>query len=307
MLDLEQGTENVTDNDQDQVDDQGAEDQDTDNDDQEQSEEEQEEDPSDDEEGATDQDESDDGEEETELTLDDKPLDRQNSNSSFRNLRDAHKKQKEENRKLKEQLRALQGGTETSYQQESFTLPPKPTYASCDYDEEKFQQETDKWYNKKEKINQAKKKQESETQQIVQELNERAKHYNSGVAELKVKDFDIAEESVRGRLSIEQQNNLLFGADNPAGVVYVLGKNPSELERLSKIKNPSRFGAELAKLEARIKRKPSKKPSVKPERIPKGNSGAPGSKQAQYEKLRAQGIKKGDLTAAIQFKRANNL
>jgi hypothetical protein len=46
---------------------------------------------------------------------------------------------------------------------------------------------------------------------------------------------------------------MLQGADNPALVVYALGKNPKKAKELSEIKDPVKFAFAVAKLEKELK------------------------------------------------------
>jgi hypothetical protein len=52
--------------------------------------------------------------------------------------------------------------------------------------------------------------------------------YGKAKAELRVKDFEDAEAVAQELFNVTQQGVMLQGADNPALVVYALGKNPKK-------------------------------------------------------------------------------
>lgn len=168
-------------------------------------------------------------------------------------------------------------------------LPPKPTLESCDWDTDKHERELLAWHEQSRKVESAK----AEQQNAVQA---RLKSYQDQAKTLKAKDFKEAEDEVATVFDPTRQSILLEAADNPALLVYALGKNPDQLERLSKITSLAKFAAELGKLEKEMKvSRTSTKPAPTDTNLrgsaPVSSAGKP------IERLRAQAQKTGDYTA----------
>ncbi len=179
-------------------------------------------------------------------------------------------------------------------------LGEKPTLSSVDYDEDKYQEEIEKWIETKRKVEtleeEAKSKQKSE-----QELwNQRMESYSKAKGQLKVSDFDLAEDEVKKVLSTTQQGLIIHGSDKPELLIYALGNNEKYLKQLSEIQDPVRFAFAVAKMETQMKvTQSSQKPS--PEKVVRGSSGTP-SKDSRLDNLRKEAEKTGDYTRVIQYK-----
>jgi len=122
--------------------------------------------------------------------------------------------------------------------------------------------------------------------------------------ELKVKNFDEAEEVVKEQLGVNEQGIILHACKNPALVVFALSKNPKKLEELSKLKNdPMMFAYKLAELEGQLKVS-GRKVATKPEKTIKGSGGTSLQSDKSLDRLRDECIKKGDMTEYHNAKRA---
>lgn len=203
-------------------------------------------------------------------------------------------------RKENAELRARVGGAMPHQSQP--TLPAKPKLADFDYDEEKFEQARDAWDAKKREVDawEANQRQAVEAQQRrVQAINE---HYATSRAALRVKDYQEVEYEVATVLDQVQQEILKAGANNPAALVYGLGRNPKKLQELASIKDPVKFTWAAAQLEKDVKvtKRTTAKPP--PETTVRGN-GAPGTSKATLERLEAEADRTGDRTKVIAYKR----
>jgi len=172
-------------------------------------------------------------------------------------LREANKREREYKKREKEYFES---------RQEKQELRRKPTLADHDFDEDAFYDDLSKY--EREKIKYESKTQEIENQkkQIEDDYNQKLQSFNDGFKSLKFKDKDEALEDVLSKLDNQQQGVILDAVDNPAMIVYALGKNSKKLEDLSQEKNLIRFGSKLAKLETQLKvidRKPKTKPETK--------------------------------------------
>ena len=177
----------------------------------------------------------------------------------------------------------------------------KPTLAGCDWDEEQFEKNLAAFHA------QARKKEDDAKAAEQAALAEKAswdgrlKVYNDAKAELKVKDFEDAEEAVKTALSVTQQGILVKGASNSALVVYALGTNPAKLKEFAAIKDPVEYAFAVAKLETTLKVTNRKAPP--PERQLSGGTGPKsGSVDSTLERLRAEAAKSGDMTKVLQYK-----
>jgi inosine/xanthosine triphosphate pyrophosphatase family protein len=104
-------------------------------------------------------------------------------------------------------------------------------------------------------------------------------------------------------LNQTQQGIIVQGADDPALLVYALGKNPKKLQELSSISDPVDFAFKLAKLEAQLKVTNKKAPS--PETRVKGakTGVSSGSSDKVLERLRNEADKTGDYTKVLSYKK----
>jgi hypothetical protein len=116
-----------------------------------------------------------------------------------------------------------------------------------------------------------------------------------------VPDFQDAEETVLETLNVTQQGIILQGAQNPAVVVYALGKNPKKAKELGEITDPVKFAFAVAKLETQLT-VTSRKQAPPPEKKINGN-GSLDSSNGQLERLREEAARTGDMTKVVAFKR----
>lgn len=179
----------------------------------------------------------------------------------------------------------------------------KPTLDGCDYDSERYEAELSSWYEQKRQADlldaQAK---EAEAQQI-RKYQERLAAYGKAKAELRVRDYEDAEETVLQHLDIPQQNVIVKGAENAALVVYALGKNPTKAKELASIKDPIDFAFAVARLERDLKVSNRAKKAPPPEKVVTGSGRISGSVDSELERLRAHAEKTGDISAVLRYKR----
>jgi hypothetical protein len=96
---------------------------------------------------------------------------------------------------------------------------------------------------------------------------------------------------------------VLQGADNPALVIYALGRNPKKAKELSEIKDPVKFAFAVAKLEKDLK-VTNRKAAPPPERVVSGTGRSSGAVDSTLERLRTEAAKSGDFTKVIQYKKS---
>jgi hypothetical protein len=213
-----------------------------------------------------------------------------------RELRRTQRELQRENRELKAKLETT-ARTETKPVQ----VGVKPTLDSCDYDSEKFEVELAQWYERKREADAAEAQVRSEQEAQERAWKSKLEAYGKAKAELRVRDYDDAEEAVQQFLDVTQQGVLIEGADNPALLVYALGKNPAKAKELAAIKSPVKFAFAVAKLEKELKVSNRSKQAPPPERTVSGTGRISGAVDSTLERLRAEADRTGDRTKVVQY------
>lgn len=215
-------------------------------------------------------------------------------------VRELRKKNREDQRRIRELEEQLKTTKEAETKPAS--LGKKPTLDDYDYDTERFEQELTAWHERKRQHDTAaaKAREAEETAQAA--WKKKLETYGTAKAELKVKDFDDAEAALQDHLSVTQQGIVIQGAENPALLVYALGKNPKKAKELGSITDPVKFAFAVAKLETQLKVTNRKAPPP-PEKTVQGTGGTSGSVDSTLERLRAEAEKTGDYTKVTAYKR----
>jgi len=207
------------------------------------------------------------------------------------------------NRELQRQNRELQGKLQTSAQTEikPVVLGKKPSLEDHDYDAEKFEEALTHWFERKRQADEINAKQEAEVMTQQKAWQAKLEGYGKAKAELRVKDFDDAEAMAQELFNVTQQGVMLQGADNPALVVYALGKNPKKAQELAAIKDPVKFAFAVAKLEKDLK-VTNRRAAPPPERIVSGTGRVSGAVDSTLERLREDAARTGNMTKVIAYK-----
>lgn len=214
-----------------------------------------------------------------------------------RQLRKEHRELKRRNKELEAKL---QGAAQPD---PVVSLPPKPKLEDFDYDPQKYEAKLEEWYTIKRKHDEQQEMMRRAQEEIQKSWQERLDAYNRAKSELKVRDYEDAESFVQEHFNVTQQGIIIQGLDNPALVVYALGKNPKKLAELASIKDPVRFAVAVAKLETQLKVS-TRKPPPPPPKIASGSAPVSGSVDSTLERLRAEAERTGDYTKVIQYKRS---
>ena len=215
-------------------------------------------------------------------------------------VRDLRKANREKERRIRELEAKLQ--TSTQPENKPVTLGAKPKLEDFDYDADSFEQALDAWHDRKRQHDIEMDKVRQAEQQQQQAWQERLDSYSRAKAELKVRDYDDAEAVAQEVFNVTQQGVMLQGADNPALVIYALGKNPKKAAELAKISDPVKFAFAVAKLEKELKIT-NRKAATSPERVISGNARSSGSVDSNLDRLRAEAERTGDMTKVIAYKR----
>jgi hypothetical protein len=213
-----------------------------------------------------------------------------------RELRKSHRELQRKNKELEAKL-SSQSVVPASVP----TLGKKPTLEDHDYDAEKFESSLADWYERKRKVDEVAAQARVAEEEQKKSWQSKLDAYGKARSELKVRDFEDAEDVTQQALDVTQQGIVLQGAENPALLVYALGKNPKKAAELGAIKDPVKFAFAVAKLEKDLK-VTQRKSAPPPERVVQGNAGTSGSVDSSLDKLRAEAERTGDYTKVMRYK-----
>jgi hypothetical protein len=206
------------------------------------------------------------------------------------------------NRELQRQNRELQARVQAAPPEtKPVVIGNKPKLEDHDYDADAYEEALTSWFERKRQADEVNAKQEAEVMNQQKAWQAKLDGYGKAKAELRVKDFEDAEEVAQQVFSITQQGVLLQGADNPALVVYALGKNPAKAKELAEIKDPVKFAFAVAKLEKDLK-VTNRRQAPAPERIVSGTGRSSGAVDSTLERLREEAARTGNMTKVIQYK-----
>ena len=206
------------------------------------------------------------------------------------------------NRELQRQNRELQGKLQTTTtENKPVVLGKKPSLEDYDYDADKFEEALTTWFERKRTADDVNARQEAEVMNQQKAWQSKLDGYGKAKAELRVKDFEDAEAVAQELFNITQQGVMLQGADNPALVIYALGKNPKKAKELAEIKDPVKFAFAVAKLEKDLK-VTNRKAAPPPERIVSGTGRSSGAVDSTLERLREEAARTGNMTKVVQYR-----
>ena len=215
-----------------------------------------------------------------------------------RELRKTSREDKRRIRELEEKLKS----TATTEHNPVVKLGKKPTLEEHDYDTEKFEASLAQWYEDKRKSDEQAAIAEAAAKKQQEAWQSKLDSYGKAKTSLKVKDFEDAEIVTQDVLSVTQQGIILQGSENPALVVYALGKNPKKAKELASETDPVKFAFAVAKLETQLKVTNRKAPPP-PEKTVHGSGGTSGAVDSTLDRLRADAEKTGDYSKVLQYKR----
>ena len=225
------------------------------------------------------------------------PQEEQAAPEWVRELRREHRELKKRNRELESRV------SQSAETNPVVNLGPKPNLEALDYDTEKYEQSLADWYERKRLVDdqQGQVRRAEEEQQ--QAWNAKLEGYVEAKTKLKVRDYDDAEEVAQQMFNVVQQGVVIQGAENPALVIYALGKNPKKAKELAAIDDPVKFAFAVAKLESNLKIG-NRKASTQPERTVSATARSSGSVDSTLERLREEASKTGNMDKVMAYKRA---
>lgn len=215
-----------------------------------------------------------------------------------RELRKANREKEREIRELKARL------TATATETKPVALGPKPTLDACDYDSEEYEKKLADWYEQKRHADTAEAEAQAQRDAEAKAWQDKLDSYAKARATLKVRDYEDAEAVALETFNVTQQGIVLQGSDNPALIIYALGKNTTKAKELASITDPVKFAFAVAKLETQLK-VTNRKAAAAPERtITTGGGRISGSVDSTLDRLRDEALKTGDMSKVMAYKRS---
>lgn len=216
-------------------------------------------------------------------------------------VRELRKANREKERKIRE-LEAKLNATAT--ETKPVALGPKPTLESCDYDSDEYENKLAAWYEQKRQADAAEAEAQAQRDAEAKAWQDKLDAYAKARASLKVRDYEDAEAFALETFNVTQQGIVLQGSDNPALIIYALGKNSTKAKELASITDPVKFAFAVAKLETQLK-VTNRKAAAAPERtISTGGGRISGSVDSTLDRLREEALKTGDMSKVMAYKRS---
>jgi len=214
-------------------------------------------------------------------------------------VNELRRKNREDQKRIRELEAKLQGQTQAA--QAVPTLPAKPKLEDFDYNSSQYEQAVDQWYAKKREVDDHQVRVRQAEEHQVKAWQSKLEGYATAKKSLRVPDYEDAEATVQETLSTIQQGVILQGADDPAKVVYALGKNPAKAKELAAIADPVKFSFAIARLEAQLKVAPRKTPPP-PESSVRGTAPMSGTVDSNLDRLRAEAERTGDYSKVHRYR-----
>lgn len=237
-------------------------------------------------------------EEETVITFGDEVAPASEDHSApewVKEVRKANRELQKKNRELEQKLQSSTVAVKAPIQ-----LRVKPKLEDYDYDSDQYEASLDNWHEEKRGYDEQQRQAKAEQDNQAKAWGNTLESYATKKSALNVPDYDDAEHVILETLSETQQSMILQGADNPALLVYALGKNPKRAKELADIKDPVKFAFAVAKLETTVKTT-SRKKAPPAEKTVSGN-GKVSVNDSTLDKLRAEAEKTGNYSKVTAYK-----
>lgn len=222
----------------------------------------------------------------------------------IRQLREERRRLERENRELQEKLRAKEAPPP------EIPLGPKPKLEDHDYDADKFELALQDWFEKKRVADEKAAQAQAEARAKEEAWQARLAEYGQAKAKLKVPDYEDAEERIQSILPVAHQSAIVHVAENPALLVYALGKHPAKAKELAAIKQANgapdvvKFAYELGKLVTQMKTTTKARPAPPaPETPMRSTAPTRSAANATLERLRDEADRTGDRTKVAAYMR----
>lgn len=216
----------------------------------------------------------------------------------IRLLREERHRLVQENNRLQEKIRAL----ETPPAEVLLTI--KPTLEAHDYDADKFEIALQDWFERKRGADEKTAKTNEEARTKQEAWHAELAEYGAAKTKLKVPDYEEAEERVLNLFNDTQKYVMIHGPNNPALMVYALGKHPAKAKELAKIKDSVKFAFAIAELGTQMKTTSRTRPAPPaPETPMRSTAPSRSATNATLDRLRDEADRTGDRTKVAAYMR----
>lgn len=234
---------------------------------------------------------------EVEVTIGDEKPEEVKDSSVIKDFRKRERENARRIRELEDKLKEVEAPKEIE-------SSPEPTLedADIDYDPQKYKTRLLAWNEEQRAIEDKKKQKLAQEEEGRKAWNEKLETYEKAKKELKVKDFEDAEEEMKSLFSVAQRGIIIDVTDNPALIIYALRKYSVKAKELASITHLPKFAAMIGKLEEKLKVTQKKAPP--PEKVISNTGGKSTGGDSTLERLRAQAEKSGDYSKVMEYKRS---
>ena len=148
---------------------------------------------------------------------------------------------------------------------------PKPTLEGCDWDPDRFEADLLAWNTAKSRADAQEREHAEQAQQRNRVFEKAHGAYKAKAAALGAPDFDTVEARVISDLPEQVQAAIVQYMDDPAKVVYALGKHPSALAKIAAEPDPLRQILMIRDMEKKMTVTRKKPPEPESQTIQRGS------------------------------------
>lgn len=212
------------------------------------------------------------------------------------------KRLREQNRELAKKLRQRNALQNDDADPEP-VVPEEPSIEDFDFDPDRFAT-ANRAYNKaKDDHREWERREDQRKSTRSQQQDDRARKIEQQKSALGVRDFDARASEVKDRLSDAQLAILIEGADNPAQMIYALGRSPTRLEMLAGEENMAKFAVAVGRLEKDIKVSKKAPAPVESGRV-RGATASLAVGDKELERLEKEAERTGDRSKIVAYNRS---
>lgn len=214
------------------------------------------------------------------------------------------KRLRDQNRELSRKLAKTNRPATANDDDPEPAIPPKKTIEQFDYDQDKLDDYIDQrdeavrkhaaWEAREER---RKEKRQTEADAATRAVEQQRKALN-------VTDYEDQSAKVQAALSETQLAILISGVENPAKLIYALGRSAARLDQIAAEDNPVKFAVMLGKLEKEIRVAKRVPPPVEGKVRGATASVAIGASDRELERLEKEADRTGDRSKVIAYRRA---
>jgi hypothetical protein len=186
-------------------------------------------------------------------------------------------------------------------------IPERPKLEDFDYDQDKFDAAVDERETAVVAHAEWKARLSEREAERARAAERQAKQLEQQRSALGVSDYEERAALVKELLTDAQIAILTNGAQNPARLIYALGRSPSKLDQLAGEDNLARFAVMIGGMEKDIK--VTKRSAPSPDTLPRGATASPALNDRaakELARLEREAARTGDRTALIQFRKKMN-